>query len=292
MRLVPLRQKLLQGPRVLIRQDILDQPNGQPSPARRARLRYVFTAPVLRSRSPGGSAPEQIAGAEHRTDYGVIAGAFGTGHRSPPADEERSIVHQALTDHYRNTLDEPIPALGGQTPIGVRTRDGRRLGREPFRPQPGSASPPVAKRAVEPLAAARSGRFRPCRCGRRPGRWPRTRISAPSIGADGMSKQPVDAGGQAVIRVRDTGESEVGRALEPSGQIGRAGRKGGVGLGLPLTKALVEANKAEFSIKSRREPNWAGSLPPIFRDGCSCACSPIGSRPRHSEISIGRSCGV
>ncbi len=64
----------------------------------------------------------------------------------------------------------------------------------------------------------------------------------------------VDAAGQAVIRVRDTGvgmsESEVGLALEPFGQIGR---KGGVGLGLPLTKALVEANKAEFSIKSRRD---------------------------------------
>ena len=57
--------------------------------------------------------------------------------------------------------------------------------------------------------------------------------------------------------MRDTGmgmsESEVGVALEPFGQIGRAGRKGGVGLGLPLTKALVEANNAEFSIKSRRE---------------------------------------
>jgi PAS domain S-box-containing protein len=67
----------------------------------------------------------------------------------------------------------------------------------------------------------------------------------------------VDAAGQAVIRVRDTGvgmnESEVGLALEPFSQIGRANPKGGAGLGLPLTKALVEANGAEFSIKSRRD---------------------------------------
>ena len=67
----------------------------------------------------------------------------------------------------------------------------------------------------------------------------------------------VDAAGQAVIRVRDTGvgmsENEVGLALAPFGRVGKAGAKGGAGLGLPLTKALVEANKAEFSIKSRRE---------------------------------------
>ena len=67
----------------------------------------------------------------------------------------------------------------------------------------------------------------------------------------------VDAAGQAVIRVRDTGvgmnETEVGLALAPFSQVGRASGKNGAGLGLPLTKALVEANKAEFSIKSRRE---------------------------------------
>jgi PAS domain S-box-containing protein len=67
----------------------------------------------------------------------------------------------------------------------------------------------------------------------------------------------VDGAGQAVIRVRDTGvgmnENEVGLALTPFSQVGKAGNKGGAGLGLPLTKALVEANKAEFSIKSRRE---------------------------------------
>ncbi|HEY1780360.1 MAG TPA: ATP-binding protein [Roseiarcus sp.] len=67
----------------------------------------------------------------------------------------------------------------------------------------------------------------------------------------------IDAAGQAVIRVRDTGvgmnESEVGLALTPFSQVAKDGAKGGAGLGLPLTKALVEANKAEFSIKSRRE---------------------------------------
>jgi PAS domain S-box-containing protein len=63
--------------------------------------------------------------------------------------------------------------------------------------------------------------------------------------------------GQAVIRVRDTGigmsEAELGTALEPFGQISSPRQKGGTGLGLPLTKALVEANRAGLSIKSRRE---------------------------------------
>jgi PAS domain S-box-containing protein len=63
--------------------------------------------------------------------------------------------------------------------------------------------------------------------------------------------------GQAVIRVRDTGvgmsESEIATALEPFGQVASTQRPGGTGLGLPLTKALTEANRAAFSIKSRKE---------------------------------------
>ena len=69
--------------------------------------------------------------------------------------------------------------------------------------------------------------------------------------------------GEAVLRVRDTGvgmsEKDVEAALEPFRQTATAGSwgSGGTGLGLPLTKALAEANRAHFSIKSA--PN-AGTL--------------------------------
>lgn len=60
--------------------------------------------------------------------------------------------------------------------------------------------------------------------------------------------------GQAVLRVRDTGagmtEEEIAIALEPFRQLPSGGPRGGTGLGLPLTKALVEANRAHFSITS------------------------------------------
>jgi PAS domain S-box-containing protein len=63
--------------------------------------------------------------------------------------------------------------------------------------------------------------------------------------------------GHAVIRIRDTGigmsENEIEMALEPFRQITTAHRSSGTGLGLPLTKALVEANRASFTIKSRRQ---------------------------------------
>lgn len=60
--------------------------------------------------------------------------------------------------------------------------------------------------------------------------------------------------GQAVVRVRDTGpgmnEKEIATALEPFRQLSTTNTEGGTGLGLPLTKALTEANRAKFVIQS------------------------------------------
>ena len=62
--------------------------------------------------------------------------------------------------------------------------------------------------------------------------------------------------GHAVIRIRDTGigmsENDIETALEPFRQLATARQTSGTGLGLPLTKALVEANRAFFSIKSKK----------------------------------------
>jgi PAS domain S-box-containing protein len=61
---------------------------------------------------------------------------------------------------------------------------------------------------------------------------------------------------EAILRVRDTGigmtDKEIETAMEPFRQLATSTRwgSGGTGLGLPLTKALAEANRAAFSIKS------------------------------------------
>jgi signal transduction histidine kinase len=61
--------------------------------------------------------------------------------------------------------------------------------------------------------------------------------------------------GSVIIRVKDTGigmsEEDVATALEPFRQVDASRGASGTGLGLPLTKALIEANHASFSIKSR-----------------------------------------
>lgn len=64
---------------------------------------------------------------------------------------------------------------------------------------------------------------------------------------------------EAVLRVRDTGigmsETELQTALEPFRQMATSSRWGasGTGLGLPITKALAEANHARFRITSQPE---------------------------------------
>ena len=58
----------------------------------------------------------------------------------------------------------------------------------------------------------------------------------------------------ADLGVEGMSEDELARAMEPFRQISTApmGSTNGTGLGLPLTKALVEANRASFEIRSAR----------------------------------------
>ncbi len=60
--------------------------------------------------------------------------------------------------------------------------------------------------------------------------------------------------GEAILRVRDTGigmdDDEIALALEPFRRVPTTRKAGGTGLGLPLTKALVEANRAALTITS------------------------------------------
>jgi PAS domain S-box-containing protein len=63
--------------------------------------------------------------------------------------------------------------------------------------------------------------------------------------------------GSAVIRIRDTGagmsEADIGTAFEPFRRLATPRPSSGTGLGLPLTKALVEANHASLTIKSKEQ---------------------------------------
>ncbi|MBB4010164.1 ATP-binding protein [Allorhizobium taibaishanense] len=66
-----------------------------------------------------------------------------------------------------------------------------------------------------------------------------------------------EANGSVTLRIRDTGigmtRAELEQAMKPFRQVSPGGarlRGDGTGLGLPLTKAMVDANRASFSIQS------------------------------------------
>ncbi len=65
-----------------------------------------------------------------------------------------------------------------------------------------------------------------------------------------------EANGSVILRIRDTGigmtRNELDQAMKPFRQVTTGGRKrgDGTGLGLPLTKAMTEANRAQFAITS------------------------------------------
>lgn len=66
----------------------------------------------------------------------------------------------------------------------------------------------------------------------------------------------IEATGHVFLRIRDNGvgmsRSELDRAMQPFGQVGQETRQrgDGTGLGLPLTRAMTEANRAKFDIVS------------------------------------------
>lgn len=77
-----------------------------------------------------------------------------------------------------------------------------------------------------------------------------------------------EANGSVVLRIRDTGvgmtRSELEQAMKPFRQVTTGSRKrgDGTGLGLPLTKAMVDANRANFAISST--PNEGTLVEVIF----------------------------
>jgi hypothetical protein len=80
---------------------------------RRAERGRVMLAPVLEGMAQEPLVERQVLAqaAADRPTVGKAAASTGL-----PPEEERRITHESLDRHYRNQLDEPIPALGDVTP--------------------------------------------------------------------------------------------------------------------------------------------------------------------------------
>jgi signal transduction histidine kinase len=82
-------------------------------------------------------------------------------------------------------------------------------------------------------------------------------IKFTGAGGQVIVSSALEGSGEVVVRIRDTGvgmsPKDVETALKPFRQLPAAhkeGREKGTGLGLPLTKALIEANRASMAIES------------------------------------------
>lgn len=80
-------------------------------------------------------------------------------------------------------------------------------------------------------------------------------IKYSDAGGEVLVSAGLNGDGALTLRVKDTGigmtDAELEEVLEPYGRVENAARRRpGTGLGLPLTKSLVEANRAKFTIAS------------------------------------------
>jgi signal transduction histidine kinase len=94
-------------------------------------------------------------------------------------------------------------------------------------------------------------------------------IKFTDAGGEVLISAGLEANGAVTLRVKDTGvgmsAEELANALQPFGRVEDASRpRQGTGLGLPLTKSLVEANRARFDLQS--EPGH-GTLAEIVFPG-------------------------
>ena len=76
-----------------------------------------------------------------------------------------------------------------------------------------------------------------------------------NVGGQVLVSAVVDQAGNLILRVKDTGigmtEAQLQSAMEPFSRVETVDReRQGTGLGLPLTKSLVEANRARFDLSS------------------------------------------